>query len=149
MIDMKRMREQLILHEGLKLMPYRCTSDKLTIGVGRNLDDRGISEETAMQMLDEDINIVHGELLKAIPEFTSYPNVVQESLVDLAFNMGTPTLLKFKATLAALNAQQMCIASRELLDSRYARQVGQRAVTISENIRAACKCTSCMLMMSE
>ena len=149
MIDMKRMREQLILHEGLKLMPYRCTSDKLTIGVGRNLDDRGISEETAMQMLDEDINIVHGELLKAIPEFTSYPNVVQESLVDLAFNMGTPTLLKFKATLAALNAQQMCVASRELLDSRYARQVGQRAVTISENIRAACKCTSCMLMMSE
>lgn len=149
MIDMKRMREQLILHEGLKLMPYRCTSDKLTIGVGRNLDDRGISEETAMQMLDEDINIVHGELLKAVPEFTSYPNVVQESLVDLAFNMGTPTLLKFKATLAALNAQQMCIASGELLDSRYARQVGQRAVTISENIRAACKCTSCMLMMSE
>jgi len=149
MIDMKRMREQLILHEGLKLMPYRCTSDKLTIGVGRNLDDRGISEETAMQMLDEDINIVHGELLKAIPEFSSYPNAVQESLVDLAFNMGTPTLLKFKATLAALNAQQMCIASKELLDSRYARQVGQRAVTISENIQASCKCTSCMLMMSE
>ena len=149
MIDMKRMREQLILHEGLKLMPYRCTSDKLTIGVGRNLDDRGISEETAMQMLDEDINIVHGELLKAIPEFTSYPNAVQESLVDLAFNMGTPTLLKFKATLAALNSQQMCIASRELLDSKYARQVGQRAVTISENIRASCKCTGCMLMMSE
>lgn len=136
MIDMKRMREQLILHEGLKLMPYRCTSDKLTIGVGRNLDDRGISEETAMQMLDEDINIVHGELLKAIPEFTSYPNAVQESLVDLAFNMGTPTLLKFKATLAALNSQQWAIAASELLDSRYARQVGQRAQTIADNIRS-------------
>jgi len=136
MIDMKRMREQLILHEGLKLMPYRCTSDKLTIGVGRNLDDRGISEETAMQMLDEDINIVHGELLKAIPEFTSYPNAVQESLVDLAFNMGTPTLIKFKATLAALNSQQWAIAADELLDSRYARQVGQRAQTIADNIRS-------------
>lgn len=145
MINMERMREQLILHEGLKLTPYRCTSDKLTIGVGRNLDDRGISEETAMQMLDEDINIVHGELLKLFPSFSDMPEIVQESLVDLAFNMGTPTLLKFKATLAALKGQQMCIASRELLDSRYARQVGQRAQTIADNIRSTCKCTNCIL----
>ena len=57
MINMEKMREQLVKHEGLRLMPYRCTSDKLTIGVGRNLDDRGISEATAMQMLDEDINL--------------------------------------------------------------------------------------------
>jgi lysozyme len=136
MINMKRMREQLILHEGLKLTPYRCTSDKLTIGVGRNLDDRGISEETAMQMLDEDINIVHGELLKLFPSFSDMPEIVQESLVDLAFNMGTPTLMKFKATVAALNSQQWTIAADELLDSRYARQVGQRAQTIADNIRS-------------
>ena len=145
MINMKRMREQLILHEGLKLTPYRCTSDKLTIGVGRNLDDRGISEETAMQMLDEDINIVHGELLKAIPDFDNLDETIQESLVDLAFNMGTPTMLTFKDTLAALKGQQMCIASRELLNSRYARQVGKRAETIADNIRSTCKCTNCIL----
>ena len=136
MINMERMREQLILHEGLKLTPYRCTSDKLTIGVGRNLDDRGISEETAMQMLDEDINIVHGELLKLFPSFSDMPEIVQESLVDLAVNMGTPTLMKFKATVAALNSQQWAIAADELLDSRYARQVGQRAQTIADNIRS-------------
>ena len=145
MINMKRMREQLILHEGLKLTPYRCTSDKLTIGVGRNLDDRGISEETAMQMLDEDINIVYGELLKAIPDFDNLDETIQESLVDLAFNMGTPTMLTFKDTLAALKGQQMCIASRELLNSRYARQVGKRAETIADNIRSTCKCTNCIL----
>ena len=136
MINMKRMREQLILHEGLKLTPYRCTSDKLTIGVGRNLDDRGISEETAMQMLDEDINIVHGELLKLFPSFSDMPEIVQESLVDLAFNMGTPTLMKFKASVAALNSEQWATAADELLDSRYARQVGQRAQTIADNIRS-------------
>ena len=145
MINMEKMREQLVKHEGLRLMPYRCTSDKLTIGVGRNLNDRGISEETAMQMLDEDINIVLGELQKAIPDFDNLDEIIQESLVDLAFNMGTPTLLKFKATLAALKGQQMCIASRELLDSRYARQVGQRAQTIADNIRSTCKCTNCIL----
>ena len=137
MINMERMREQLILHEGIVLdKPYRCTSGKLTIGVGRNLDDRGISEETAMQMLDEDINIVHGELLKLFPDFSDMPEIVQESLVDLAFNMGTPTLMKFKATVAALNSQQWAIAADERLDSRYARQVGQRAQTIADNIRS-------------
>ena len=146
MINMKRMREQLILHEGIVLdKPYRCTSGKLTIGVGRNLDDRGISEETAMQMLDEDINIVYGELLKAIPDFDNLDETIQESLVDLAFNMGTPTMLTFKDTLAALKGQQMCIASRELLNSRYARQVGKRAETIADNIRSTCKCTNCIL----
>ena len=146
MINMEKMREQLILHEGIVLdKPYRCTSGKLTIGVGRNLDDRGISEETAMQMLDEDINIVLGELQKAIPDFDNLDEIIQESLVDLAFNMGTPTLLKFKATLAALKGQHLCIASRELLDSRYARQVGKRAQTIADNIRSTCKCTNCIL----
>jgi len=64
------------------------------------------------------------------------PEIVQESLVDLAFNMGTPTLMKFKATVAALNSQQWAIAADELLDSRYARQTGQRAQTISDNIRS-------------
>ena len=145
MINMEKMREQLVKHEGLRLMPYRCTSDKLTIGVGRNLDDRGISEETAMQMLDEDINIVLGELQKAVPGVSDFDEIIQESLVDLAFNMGTPTLLKIKATLAALKGQHLCIASRELLDSRYARQVGQRAQTIADNIRSTCKCTNCIL----
>lgn len=135
-MNIQRMREQLILHEGLKLQVYKCTSDKLTIGVGRNIEDRGISEETAMQMLDEDINIVHEELQNVFEDFNSMPEIVQESLIDLAFNMGTPTLLKFKNAVAALQSQQWGTAADELLDSRYARQVGQRAKTIADNIRS-------------
>jgi lysozyme len=135
-MNIQRMREQLILHEGLKLQVYKCTSDKLTIGVGRNIEDRGISEETAMQMLDEDINIVHEELQNVFDDFNSMPEIVQESLIDLAFNMGTPTLLKFKNAVAALQSQQWGTAADELLDSRYARQVGQRAKTIADNIRS-------------
>ena len=135
-MNRERIREQLILHEGLRLEPYRCTSDKLTIGVGRNLDDRGISEVTAMQMLDEDIDIVYEELQKVFEDFTDMPEIVQESLVDLAFNMGTPTLLHFKAAVRALKAQQWGTAADEILDSRYARQVGQRAQTVADNIRS-------------
>jgi len=64
------------------------------------------------------------------------PEIVQESLVDLAFNMGTPTLLKFKAAVRALKAQQWGTAADQILDSRYARQVGQRAQTVADNIRS-------------
>ncbi len=40
---MNRIKAQLVRHEGLKLKPYRCTAGKLTIGIGRNLDNCGIS----------------------------------------------------------------------------------------------------------
>ena len=52
-MNIQRLRQQLIKHESIELKLYRCTSDKLTIGVGRNIEDRGITHETAMQMLDE------------------------------------------------------------------------------------------------
>ncbi len=52
---MNRIKAQLIRHKGLKLKPYRCTAGKLTIGVGRNLDDCGISQTEAYVLLENDI----------------------------------------------------------------------------------------------
>ena len=52
---LEKLKEQLIRHEGLRLKPYRCTANKLTIGVGRNLDDVGISEDEALILLENDI----------------------------------------------------------------------------------------------
>ena len=136
-IDRTVVRQRLIEHESLELMPYHCTSGKLTIGVGRNLTDRGISHETAMQMLDEDIDIVLNELEKAIPRWASLPSNFQEALVDLAFNMGVPRLMQFKRMLAAIDAGEGDKASVELLDSRYATQVGKRARNIAALLRAS------------
>ena len=51
---LERMKEQLLRHEGLRLKPYRCTAGKLTIGIGRNLDDCGISQKEAYALLDND-----------------------------------------------------------------------------------------------
>lgn len=134
-MDMKAVRERLIEHEGLRLDLYQDHLGIWTIGVGRNIQERGISEETAMQMLDEDIEIVIEELDERLPEWQNYPVSVREALVDLAFNMGIPRLLTFKRTLAALNRQEWGIAANELLDSRYAKQVGNRAITISNMIK--------------
>ena len=55
------LKDQLIKHEGLRKKVYTCPAGKLTIGVGRNLEDRGITEEEALLMLDNDIAQVKGE----------------------------------------------------------------------------------------
>ena len=135
-MNIGQIEKRLIEFEGLRLMPYRCTSNKLTIGVGRNIEDRGISVETAMQMLREDLELVIDELKRAIPGFEKMPESVQEALVDLAFNMGTPTLLTFKRALRALQAQEWDNAADEILSSRYAKQVGRRAEIIADMIRS-------------
>jgi len=88
-------------HEGLKLLPYECTAGKVTLGVGRNIEDRGISKETAMQMLDEDIELCLNELMERLDYFENLPTEVQETLVNLCFNMGISRLMKFQLMLGA------------------------------------------------
>lgn len=136
-MDLNEVRKRLIEHESIKLMPYRCTAGKLTIGVGRNLDDRGISQATATQMLEEDIEIVLDELKRALPYWDQLKWNYKEALVDLAFNMGVPRLMMFKRMLAAIEADEPEKASEELLDSRYASQVGIRASNIAALLRAS------------
>lgn len=134
-MNMERLRLQITKHEGIELMPYRCTSDKLTIGVGRNLDDRGISHETAMQMLDEDIDICINELQQTVSYWDDLPEKVQEALCNLCFNMGISRLMAFKKTFGFLREGMYEKAADELLESRYANQVGQRAIDVANMIR--------------
>ena len=130
-MDINKIKRNLVFEEGLKLMPYTCTAGKLTIGVGRNIEDRGISEDTAMQMLEEDIDIILGELKVAIKHFDEYPEDVQFTLVDLAFNLGLPKLLTFTLTLKyleeGLQTGNYTKAAVELMNSAYAKQVPNRA----------------------
>ena len=130
LIDIKRMRDQLVRHEGLRLKPYRCSAGKLTIGVGRNIEDVGITEEEAMTMLSNDISRVIGELDRRIPAFASLNEVRRRVLIDMGFNLGSNRLMKFRRMLAALEAGDYAQAAVEMLDSRWARQVGNRAVSL-------------------
>lgn len=136
-MDMQRLRETLIKHEACKLMPYECSSGCLTIGVGRNLDDKGISQKVADIMLDEDIDDALIDLERNIEDFKEMPEPVKEALVNLCFNMGIPRLLQFKKTLAFIQEGKYKRAANELLDSRYANQVGYRAVEVAAMIRSA------------
>jgi Phage-related lysozyme (muraminidase) len=127
--------EQLIDHEGLKLKPYECTAGKLTIGVGRNLEDRGISDDEAEYLLHNDIEIVERELLEAQPLVSMLDAVRQRVLVDMGFNLGTPTLMKFQKMWDAVEDEDWEEASAQMLDSRWAKQVGRRAVRLADAMK--------------
>lgn len=127
--------EQLERHEGLRLKPYRCTSDKLTIGIGRNLEDVGITEEEARMLLKNDIANATTQLLTEYPWMTTLGEVRFAALLNFTFNVGIGTVGKFVKALALLKEQQFDKAADEFLKSRWARQVGQRAVEVTDQIR--------------
>ena len=124
----KELTAHLIEFEGLRLKPYHCTSGKLSIGIGRNLDDRGITEDEAMILLANDIKIVQKELLERWPWINELPPRAQMVMMDLGFNMGVPAISNFQNMLRDLQDGNWEGAAVNLLDSRYAQQVGRRAI---------------------
>lgn len=134
-MNYSKLKKQLVEHEDLKLKPYRCTAGKLTIGVGRNLDDKGISKDEALEMLGNDIDEFYSEITKALPWFLKQPEIVQRILLDMAFNMGTKGLLTFKNTLKYIENRQYDKAADNMIQSRWYRQVGIRSVRLVEMMR--------------
>lgn len=125
---------QLAIDEGCKLKPYRDTVGKLTIGIGRNLDDVGISKAEALALLAADIDIAAAGLDKALPWWRDMTDSRQQVLCNMAFNMGLPSLLGFKNTLAAMKAGDYRAAAAGMRASKWAKQVGARAERLAKTM---------------
>lgn len=133
---LERIKEQLVRHEGLRLKPYRCSAGKLTIGIGRNLDDCGISQTEAYVLLENDIRNCEKQLMDEIPEIYNALDEIRKSvLLKLCFNLGIGGLLGFKYTLAFIAAGDWEGAANGMLASKWAKQVGRRAIELSELMR--------------
>ena len=129
------LQDLLIRHEGFKLKPYRDTVGKLTIGVGRNLDDVGITREEAMLLLDNDVAKVQAALDLEHPWWRSLDSVRQRALIDMAFNLDLRGLDGFALALAGLQGGAYAEAAREVLRSKWARQVHGRANELAAMIK--------------
>jgi len=136
-MNRQRVAEQLLVDEGLRLKPYRCTAGRLTNGVGRNLEDRGITESEALLLLNNDIEDFWGQLGVRLPWLGMAPEAVQEALLNMAFNLGVNGLLGFKETLALMKTEQYAQAAAAMLASKWARQVGARAERLAGQVRGA------------
>jgi lysozyme len=130
-----KLLEQLIRHEGMELKPYKCTSDKLTIGVGRNLQDVGITKEEALVLLENDVKNVEQQLKHYMPWSETLDPVRRAALINFVFNVGIGTALKFENAMAALKQSDYDIAAAELLNSRWSTQVGSRAQELAAQMR--------------
>lgn len=119
--------EMLLRHEGLRRKPYRDKVGKLTIGVGRNLDDTGISDREAFVFLNADVNRARAGLDKYLPWWREQPDSVRIVLQNMAFQMGIAGLLKFEKSLALLKRNRYAEAAKEMLDSDWAKQTPARA----------------------
>jgi len=121
------LEDQLKRDEGLRLRPYKDTVGKTTIGIGRNLDDVGISEEEALVLLANDIKRADDALSEAFPWTLALDDARRAVLVNMTFNMGIHGLAQFRHFLAAVEAGSWTTARVEMLDSKWADQVGARA----------------------
>ena len=135
-MNREKLLDMITLHEGLELKPYKCTSDKLTIGIGRNIEDIGITEEEARYLLQNDVD----RILKEVEHWTfleKLNDVRQAVILDMVFNMGVS---RFNAntwvkTFAAIQDEDFDEAANQMLDSKWANQVGQRAIRLSQMMR--------------
>jgi lysozyme len=150
--DRQDLIDKLVVSEGLRLQVYKDTLGIDTIGIGRNLEDRGITKEEldwmdipnidvvyemgiteadAVYLATNDVQIVEEELVRAHPCVDRLDSVRQLILIDMAFNMGVPRLCKFKKMWAAVECGDYPTAAKEMLDSRWAKQVKGRATKLA------------------
>lgn len=147
---LKLIKDQLVRHEGLHLKPYRCTAGKLTIGVGHNLDDCAITESEAYIMQINEIIKCEKQLQARIPDIYNGLDEVRKSvLLNMCIGipqcrfaslrepcyLGIGGLLNFENTLAFIGAGDWKWAANNMLVSRWAKQVGRRAIELSELMR--------------
>lgn len=126
---------QLSIDEGRRSKVYTDTVGKLTVGVGRNISDRPFSDDEIDLMLSNDITIVEKELDRKLPWWRQMNDARQNVLANMAFNMGLPTLQSFVNTLKAMQEARYDDAAAGMLKSRWAAQVGSRAVRLAMVMR--------------
>lgn len=132
--DLDALKSDLKRHEGFKLKLYSCTAGKLTIGVGHNIEDLGLDEPVIDLQLKIDIDRAAADARKYLPSLDKLSEPRQRAIVNMAFNMGLGRLSEFKKFKAAIEAGDWGKAKTEMLNSKWARQVGERAVELSRMI---------------
>ena len=128
--------EQLQRDEGFRPTPYRDSQGYWTIGYGWCLERRPMSLRIATLILEEQMQENAVEVINHLPWSKGLDEVRRAVLTNVTFNVGLGGLLKFEKMLAAMEANDWATAAKELLDSKYAGQVGLRAERLAEQIRS-------------
>lgn len=130
-MNLDRLSAQLAIDEGKRPKIYQDTVGKWTGGVGRNLSDCPFSDDEIQLMLTNDILTATSSARRLVKCFDQLDDVRQEVLVNMAFNLGYSRLAGFRNFLAYVNSGEFIKASSEMMNSKWAVQVGSRATRLS------------------
>lgn len=151
-MNVARLEDQLILHEGLRLTPYVDTRGKMTIGIGYNVTDRGwapleraimrsldhqhprITKEEALTACRFDIATVETAVRRIFPAYDTLDDVRQRVVMDMAYNMGYRTG-SFVRTAELVRVHDFAGAADAMLQSVWATEVGPRAKRLAAMMR--------------
>ena len=145
-MDIAKLREQLKIDEGVRYEIYDDHLGYKTFGIGhlvKTTDEEyglpcgtPVSEERVNSVFDKDVETYINETEKVFGNLEDMPGEVQQVLVNMCFNMGAPRLSKFLKFIKAIHDEDWATASVEMLDSRWANQVGDRANRLSDRIKS-------------
>lgn len=131
---MTPLEAMLVRHEGKRSKVYTDTVGKRTIGVGRNLDDVGLSDDEIMILLRNDIKRTQ-EFLNGFSWFRRLDQDRADAITDMVFNIGPAGFAKFTKLICALTAGAYGQAADEMMSSMWAKQVGARAEQLAAIMR--------------
>ena len=138
-MDRNVLIDQLKEHEGLRFRPYLCSAGKLTIGIGRNLEARGVTEEEALFLLGNDISRCILDLEKIFgSHFGTLPEIAQRVIIGMRFNLGAKGFRGFKNFIAAIKESDFKKAKLEMIDSLWYGQVKGRGKTLVKMMDKCC-----------
>lgn len=145
-MNVKKLRDQLKIDEGVKYEIYNDHLGYPTFGIGHLITEKDIEyglpigtkvdEWRVNEVFDADVKLYINETKKVFPDLDDKPDNIQLVLVNMCFNLGAPRLSKFKKFIAAIDDQQWSEAAVEMMDSRWAKQVGLRAERLRDIVLA-------------
>ena len=145
-MDIEKLREELIADEGMRLDVYRCTEGYETVGVGHKIvqgdAEHGkplgytITERRMKQLFDLDITVVREDCHRLYEDFSDLPEEAQRIIANMMFNLGLPTMKKFRGMKRCVDERNWSGAADEMVDSRWYEQVTNRANRLVKRMRA-------------
>lgn len=130
-MNIERLRNQLAVDEGCKATAYKDTKEIWTIGIGHNLNEP-IPQEAINIIFEHDIRHAIDDCIRMFPNWYSLPELKQEVICNMMFNMGYGTLSKFKRFRAAIEKMDWQEAAKEMVDSAWYTDVKDRAKRLVE-----------------
>jgi lysozyme len=134
-VNLSDLKAQLRRHEGVIDHAYQDSEGYWTIGVGRLIDERKggkLRPDEIDYLLENDLKFLMADLDRVLPWWRELSENRQLVIADMAFNLGLKGLMGFRKALQAVQEGRWADAAREMLDSRWAAQVGSRAIRLAD-----------------